>query len=158
MKKIIGCLSILTILFILVFIYRNADKIDINTGTGKYWNVKLESYEDQNIDTLHFSYKGKITDLNNIKKISFAIGTENITYIVNVYDISLQDEFVNEEINQTNRIEFMDFKNLSTNNVNIQLDDYNHDIGLFDSKTLIIINWSYNIDEDLSNKDTIRIN
>jgi hypothetical protein len=166
MKKrfyyIVIIVTLLIIIFLSISLYLNKDKLTPVHGAGKYWSVSLKSYDKNlSIYTLDFSYRGNIDDINKIKKISFAVGNEDTTQIINVFDTSIQENILLDDgLSQDKSIVFLDFENLATTNLEIKFDGFKSESEkskLFNNKTLIEINWSYNNENDLENKDTIKI-
>lgn len=158
--KIIIILVILVIIIISIvnYNYKNKTKISSNQYNGKYWTLISETYDkNKNIYTLNFSYKGNLEDINRIKKISFAVGNADKTQIINVFDTSMQDQFVTDDIGLSQKNVFLDFKKYNSKNFQIKFDEFNSKNELLNNKTLIEINWSYSDEDDLENKDTIRI-
>jgi SepF-like predicted cell division protein (DUF552 family) len=134
-----------------------------NTWNGNIWYVSVKSFDtEKNLCTLNFRYNGELSDLQKIKKISFALGSENKTQIINVFDISQpnQEESYEGEYEDMG-ILMLDFKKLQTINFEVEFDDPlgNGEVkDLFQNKLLIVINWSYSFDAGLDKKDTIKIN
>lgn len=172
MNKKKFCYLIIIFLSLLLFIilfsilyFTNIIKNKTNTieGNGAYWTVTLDSYDQtQHIYTLNYRYKGNISNLNNMKQISFAVGNEYLTQIVNVFDTSLQNQIlIDDSSNQSKDIVFLNFNKQNLTNIKIDYDGFkyeNKQNTLFESKTLIIIKWSYNTESVNEYEDTIRIN